>query len=621
MASSLLAQISEKPGSLNQDVMVMNAGTPSYSILNINNLTTWIRSNGISNHSPFGADGLYYPRGKGNVVYQDGLVFGGKVFTGGFGGTLFPLQPIRIGGGTYIVGTRAGHVTGSGAGAVPVSPSDAAARTYRIRRDYFVMSNEELKSDAADVLGMDSASVSGADMNAVRAQYELDWLNWPVTLGAPHVERNGQPGYQPPPAFGPSFNLDSLLAHDEPGVGADNTDTSADQVLWTVFNDLDSAQARVFAGSDPMGLEIQKTVWGYKGQDWYFSRYRFINRGGVDVDPAAGGQPGSFWIDSMFVGQWSDPDLGSFSDDLLGCDSLRNLGFVYNGQASDGVYAGFGLSPPAFAYDLLAGPVVVSPGDTAIFNMRRFAGFKNLGASSFGYFATGAAYSDPPPTPYLDASGRWWKILRGFVPVGSFSTADSPFLHPPGTPVSKFPFSGDPVGGTGFLDGLGMTYSFAPGDRRLVLSAGPFQLAPGDTQEMVIAGVAGLGSDRLSSIAIAKSNDSQARQAFYQGISGPVTEVTAESDRNAPMELSLSQNYPNPFNGISNFELAIVNLSHVELRVYDLLGREIATLVNESMQPGLHRIRWNSDSSPSGVYFARMQVGGFVEMRKVVLVK
>jgi len=75
-------------------------------------------------------------------------------------------------------------------------------------------------------------------------------------------------------------------------------------------------------------------------------------------------------------------------------------------------------------------------------------------------------------------------------------------------------FSGDPVGRTGFLDGLGTDYSFAPGDRRMLLESGPFSMAPGDTQECYIGFVVGLGADRLSSVSVMKFNDLFVQNTF-----------------------------------------------------------------------------------------------------------
>ena len=95
------------------------------------------------------------------------------------------------------------------------------------------------------------------------AQYATDWNDWPVDLGAPYIERNGTPGYQKPPAFSETFKVDDLIKgnYDEPGVAGADPNSPADQVIWTVFNDLDVGISQSFAGSDPIGIEAQVTLW------------------------------------------------------------------------------------------------------------------------------------------------------------------------------------------------------------------------------------------------------------------------------------------------------------------------------------------------------------------------
>jgi hypothetical protein len=121
-----------------------------------------------------------------------------------------------------------------------------------------------------------------------------------------------------------------------------------------------------------------------------------------------------------------------------------------------------------------------------------------------------------------------------------------------------------------------------------------------------------------------------------------------------PIEFALSQNYPNPFNGETNFELRVPasqagiakfsakggcasGAELISLKVFDILGREVAILVNEAMSPGSYRIRWNSTGLSSGVYFCRLRSGdastgstgspqassarGLVQTRKALLLK
>ncbi len=507
------------------------AGDPAWTILNINNFHSWSRRDAPGSLSPNGDNQGVYPRGTGNVIYTDGIYFGAKAFIDANHTTPAPRQMIRVGGKGYGYGLSAGRVVGSGATATAVPSTTADVRIYRIRRDYSFMSDEELRQDAANVNEIPTSSVTDAQFAAVRTQYDTDWKNWPVPYGAPYIERNGTPGYQPPPAFSFTFSPESLIAgnFDEPGIaGADRT-LPADQVVWTVANDLNLNTSLAFQGSEPLGLELQFTTWGYKGYnrtgEMFFKRFKIINKGGVDTSGVSGPpRKVSFWLDSMFVGLWSDVDIGSFNDDLIGCDTTLQLGFAYNALFEDRTFRNYGLPPPSVGYAVLQGPVVDGlPGDSATKNFEMVYGKKNLPMTSFAYFSAGSAYSDPCSNSgalYNCQTAQWWRMLRGFAPVGNFFTPEVPYAHGP-FPETKFPLSGDPVAQSGFLDGLNTDYSFVPGDRRFMVSSGPFTLAPGDTQEIVYGVVAGLSSDRLSSISSMKLNARVARKIQRSLLSVP----------------------------------------------------------------------------------------------------
>ena len=89
----------------------------------------------------------------------------------------------------------------------------------------------------------------------------------------------------------------------------------------------------------------------------------------------------------------------------------------------------------------------------------------------------------------------------------------------------------------------------------------------------------------------------------------------------APTEFSLSQNYPNPFNPTTNLQFTIGNSQFVELRVFDLLGREVTTLVNEARPAGSYSVKWDATNLPSGTYIYRLKAGSFTETKKMILMK
>jgi len=84
---------------------------------------------------------------------------------------------------------------------------------------------------------------------------------------------------------------------------------------------------------------------------------------------------------------------------------------------------------------------------------------------------------------------------------------------------------------------------------------------------------------------------------------------------------SLSNNYPNPFNPTTNIKYKIPELSFVTLKVYDVLGNEITTLVNNEKPVGSYEVEFNATALPSGIYFYRLQAGSFVETKKMVLLR
>lgn len=102
--------------------------------------------------------------------------------------------------------------------------------------------------------------------------------------------------------------------------------------------------------------------------------------------------------------------------------------------------------------------------------------------------------------------------------------------------------------------------------------------------------------------------------------------VEVEED-NIPTNFSLFQNYPNPFNPTTTIEFVIPNLSelksalHTKLIVYDVLGREVKTLINQPMKPGNHKVEFNASEFASGVYFYKLTAGSFIDTKKLVLIK
>ncbi|HSW55495.1 MAG TPA: T9SS type A sorting domain-containing protein [Ignavibacteriaceae bacterium] len=89
----------------------------------------------------------------------------------------------------------------------------------------------------------------------------------------------------------------------------------------------------------------------------------------------------------------------------------------------------------------------------------------------------------------------------------------------------------------------------------------------------------------------------------------------------APEGYTLKQNYPNPFNPVTNIRFRIADFGFVSLKIYDILGNEVATLVNEEKPAGNYEVNFNASSLSSGTYFYKLQAGSFIETKKMILLK
>ncbi len=353
-------------------------------------------------------------------------------------------------------------------------PSNPKYRIYRVRPDVYPGGPQ------VDLSG--EAKEEGTTEQQLRTQYEQDWTQWPADIGAPYVDKNNNGVYDP--------------SADIPGV------KGADQTLWYVANDLDSLQAKRLYGTSSIGMEMQVTAWAYNREgalgNTQFRKFKLINKSKPSINSTG------ITYDSMYVTYWSDPDLGYVGDDYLGTDTTNNFIYVYNGNDIDIDYSP--LPPPAIAYNLIQGPVVDSPGSTAMFDGRIIQDKKNLNISaSIAFWGGGANLGDPPMGYSPWGSIEFYRFMRGL-----YSTGD-PMIDPVSKKITTFYAPGDPVKQSGWFEGI----EKPPGDRRSIMSSGPFNMAPGDTQEVVYAITAAGGTDRLNSIKLLRYyNDEIA--TFYQ---------------------------------------------------------------------------------------------------------
>ncbi len=108
---------------------------------------------------------------------------------------------------------------------------------------------------------------------------------------------------------------------------------------------------------------------------------------------------------------------------------------------------------------------------------------------------------------------------------------------------------------------------------------------------------------------------------FSQNMMGANLKKSTGENALVPKEFGMSQNYPNPFNPTTtiNYQLPVQN--HVSLKIYDILGNLVKTLVDDEQAPGYYNVTWNASGFASGVYFYRIISGSYVSTKKLLLLK
>ena len=422
-----------------------------------------------------------------------------------------------------------------------------------------------------------------------------DYAQWGnmVPFGAPYIDVNNNNQYEP--------------GIDTPGI------RNAKQVIFVCLTDGFPEEHSIgegFGGGTlPMMAQVQLTAWAYDKQeliDMQFLKWVVINKNS------------SAW-DSTFMGIVVDPDLGYPDDDYIGCDLTRNLGYCYNGDNDDDVsqsnYA-YGINPPAFGMDLFKGAVnnSIVPADT-------------LGLSSFVYFTnTGSG----GPFCETDPNGE---------PVGAYNMLQglkkdrTPWYNRVTGLRTKFTYPGDPESNTGWTEWKGsitncngdsitssnIIYWNPSGDRRFILNSGDynFMMTPGDTQNFVLAQLIARGTSNVNSVTKLKLLSDVAQNLYNTGFEVGVNQISST----VPESFKLHQNYPNPFNPNTKIKMEIAKVGNVKLIVYDILGREVAKLVNEKLKPGTYVVEFDGSNFASGVYFYKMVTSDYVDVRKMLLLK
>ena len=468
---------------------------------------------------------------------------------------------VRVNGNVYRAGLQPGKILEEGTADNPLSTQ---SKIFKIRKDWQSLPEGIFKQ-----------------------RLEYDYNHWPIEAGAPWDDVNEDGIYTP---------------------GFDKPKFIGDETLFYVANDLDTATSKFTYGSDPIGLEFQTTIFGFNREDLkdvVFKKYKVINKSKIDIT-------------DMYFTYWADVDLGYAGDDYEGFDSTYNMGYSFNGDNDDEY--GYGSPPPAVGHMIVQGPIIPATNlDSARYENGWETGFKNLGLTSSGMIVKSSSiYPSDVSQGVYSGSLEFYNVMQGLRNDGVY------VINPITEEPTIWPLSGDPVEGIGWYEGDGTPGGSVPSDRRYHVPTGPFNLAAGDTQEIVIAIPIARGTDNINSITKLRELAAHV-QEFYNT---ELVEILNTKETLAPTGYTLFQNYPNPFNPKTTIEYEIPEKSNVTIKIYDILGREVQTLVNNQEQVRYkYKVEFDASALASGIYFYRMQVnpvsgaGGFSETKKMVMLK
>jgi hypothetical protein len=424
-----------------------------------------------------------------------------------------------------------------------------------------------------------------------------DWKN-AVELGADFYDGDGDGIYNPV-----DRNLNGTWDRSE-----DMPLIIGDETAWFVYNDGVPDSQKVWR-SESKQIEVAQTIFASNKpgfENIIFLRFTIKNKS-------------ESVYDSVYFGLWADPDIGSnYQEDLVACDTLLNSVFAYK----YGTDPAFGVNPPAFFTTILQGPVVNSylSSDTAYIRLGQQIGetalpsANNLEMTSHfaGLKSLDPDFRDPDNVNtvrnYFRGLTRSGKIVDPctFYAGEVHGGIDCSQINP------AFIFSGDPVQQLGWL----LKY---PWDIRNMVNTGPFILSPDESQEIIAAYVVARGVDNLNSITVTRENVTKAIEEYNNNFSSLA--YSPPPPIHPAVTYILHQNFPNPFNPSTRIRFEIPDAGFVTLKVYDILGREVKTLINEFRNYNRYEIVFDGSGLASGVYFYQLRVNDFIETKKMALIR
>ena len=368
--------------------------------------------------------------------------------------------------------------------------------------------------------------------------------------------------------------------------GGDQPALRGDDAAWWLMNDVGSVQA----ASLPLGVEVRVEAYSSNAvplAETTFYRYTITNRTAAVID-------------SVYAALFVDADLGSAVDDLVGSDTLAGMAYTYNADNVDGLFGNatdYGLAPPAVGVQVLRGPVGLPNGRDDDLDGTVDEPGERVGATAAPPISASTFSGTSTPRTPRELMRRFQGLWNDGSPVREWGNG---YGQTRGR-VTRFAFSGDPVTGTGWIDGADL---LPPADQRMVVSTGPFQLAPGTSETITFAIPYARGSSNLDSIRRLRVLARDLRTLFPDE-EAMVVPVSNSSTAPISQEIGLSRPFPNPTPGraVVTYEMPAGTVLRATL--HDVLGRELAVLHDgptvaaagelvvdgSRLSPGVYRVR------------------------------
>ncbi|MCK5088009.1 MAG: hypothetical protein KAQ90_10840, partial [Melioribacteraceae bacterium] len=385
------------------------------------------------------------------------------------------------------------------------------------------------------------------------------WQNWKdaVNLGARFHDGDGDGEYNPI-----DLNGNGEWEKDE-----DRPDLRGNLTAWCIYNDYFNSEHYSW-NVQPMGIEIEQTLFAYSPEthpelsNTIFINYNITNTGIV-----------SNQIDSVLFSVGTDPDIGNYSDDLVGTDIELNSAYGYNSGVDDF----FGENPPAFFINILEGPQIYIPGETyidingngiyeegidtplttAVKNKGYYFGTKDFAGAKNGEISANTARNHSISllgSPENEQELRNYQIGGKYSDGSSIDPCDFEFGDVIGIDCStidaRFFYSGDPITGQGWLNN-------APWDFRAYTTIEPFTLKANEPVDVLAAYTIGRGNNPLESIDVSRKITKDVIGFYSTNFNFVPVDVNKNETKVIPSKFTLSQNYPNPFNPSTRIEYTI----------------------------------------------------------------